>query len=67
MKIKLIWAVLIEGVHHAEEEVVEVAEDLGRYLIGSGAAKKAAGTKAAKADEKPAEPAKTAAKGAKQK
>lgn len=68
MKIQLNRNIVVEGVHKAVDEIVEVAEDLGRYLLGTGAARKpdADDAKPAKAAAKPAEPAKAAAKGGKQ-
>lgn len=47
MKIEILSARLIRGIHYAEHEIVEVAEDLARYLCGVGVAVKATADKKA--------------------
>lgn len=39
MKIQLNRNMIVEGAHKAIDEIVEVAEEIGRYLLGNGAAR----------------------------
>lgn len=39
IKVELLTARLINGVHCAEHEIVEIVDDLARYLCGTGVAK----------------------------
>lgn len=47
MKIEILSARLIRGIHYAEHEIIDIAEDLARYLCGVGVAVKATGETAA--------------------
>ena len=62
MKIRILSARLIAGIHYAEREIVEVAEELGRYLCGAGVAERATSDPKAAPQAAPVSAPKTKAK-----